>query len=230
MRDVLLDLADDLSRGIVVEWLDPADVAHLDSAYNNRVLSRVLRSLLYSSLSLFDVSYSKGEKKLVRAMKRRLHLGSIRWDSSVPEDVWISIALTSCSCLDRLRVLGIPSSGMSDALLLPILCKQRRKESDAAINYLLLNLPIAAHPTAAQLLESLWSACINEEVEIAQEILVRGVDINGQSVDINGESQGATPAYMACQNGHTECLSLLVNHGALLDKANNEGATPAFIA
>ena len=47
------------------------------------------------------------------------------------------------------------------------LCKQRkkelkekekekeRKESDAAINYLLLNPPIAAHPTAAELSASL---------------------------------------------------------------------------
>jgi hypothetical protein len=41
MRDVLLGLADDLSRGIFVEWLDPADVAHLDSAYNNHEKSEV---------------------------------------------------------------------------------------------------------------------------------------------------------------------------------------------
>jgi ankyrin repeat protein len=32
------------------------------------------------------------------------------------------------------------------------------------------------------------------------------------------------------ENGHTECLSLLVNHGAQLDKADNDGATPAYIA
>jgi hypothetical protein len=47
----------------------------------------------------------------------------------VPEDVWTSIALTTC--LDRLRVLNITSSdGMSDALLLPILnkCRNSLKE------------------------------------------------------------------------------------------------------
>ena len=54
-----------------------------------------------------------------------------------------------------------------------VLCKQRkkelkkekeRKESDAAINYLLLNPPIAAHPTAAELFESLCIACSEGEV------------------------------------------------------------------
>jgi hypothetical protein len=31
-RDVLLDLFDDMSRGIIVEWLELADVVRLDSA------------------------------------------------------------------------------------------------------------------------------------------------------------------------------------------------------
>ena len=57
-RDVSLDLDDDLSRGIVVEWLEPADVAQLDSAYN----SDVFRDLLSSPLTLFDVS--DGGKKM----------------------------------------------------------------------------------------------------------------------------------------------------------------------
>ena len=73
MRNILLDLADDMSRGIILESLEPADVAHLDSAYNNRALSRVLRDLLCSPLTLFDVSYSTSEAKLKSAMKRRLH-------------------------------------------------------------------------------------------------------------------------------------------------------------
>ena len=103
MRDVLLGLANDLSRGIIVEWLEPADVARLDIAYNNRELSEVFRALLSSPLTLFDVSYSTSETKLIWAMKRRVHLGSIRIYSlsSVPEDVWTSIALTSCSCLEQ---------------------------------------------------------------------------------------------------------------------------------
>jgi hypothetical protein len=75
MIDVLLGLADDVTRGIVVEWLEFADVASLDSAYNNRELSRVFRSLLSSPLTLFDFSRfaKKSEEKIKWAMKRQLH-------------------------------------------------------------------------------------------------------------------------------------------------------------
>jgi hypothetical protein len=123
MRDVLLGLADDLSREIIVEWLEAADVTHLDSAYNNRALSRVFRSLLCSPLTLFDNSYSTSYSKLKWMMKRRLNLRSMRLklSSFLKCDVWTSIALTSC--LERLRVLDICASDMSDALLLPILNK-----------------------------------------------------------------------------------------------------------
>ena len=61
------------------------------------------------------------------------------------------------------------------------------------------------------------------EVGRARQILLSGVDVNGQN-------QGGTPAIIACQNGHTECLSLFINHGAQLDKADNTGCTPAIIA
>ena len=99
-EDVLLGIADDLSRGIIMEWLDPADVARIDSAYNNRELGRALRSLLCSPVTLFDVSYSTSYAKLKWVTKRRLHLGSITPSLSIPEDVWTSIVLTTC--LDRL--------------------------------------------------------------------------------------------------------------------------------
>jgi hypothetical protein len=79
-------------------WLEPADVARLDIAYNNRALSRVLRGLLCSPLTLFDVSYSTSYAKLKWAMKRRLHLGSILISSfpNIPEEVRTSIVLTTC--------------------------------------------------------------------------------------------------------------------------------------
>ena len=84
MKDVLLGLADDVTRGIVVEWLEFADVARLDSAYNNRELSRVSRGLLSSPLTLFDFSQfqKKSEEKIRWAMKRQLH--TIEMNSSVP--------------------------------------------------------------------------------------------------------------------------------------------------
>jgi ankyrin repeat protein len=102
--------------------------------------------------------------------------------------------------------------------------EKEKKESDAAITYLLLNPPVAAPSTAADLCESLCIACSKGEVGRARQILLRGVDVNWQS------RGGFTPAHIVCQFGHTECLSLLINHGAQLDKANNEGATPAHIA
>ena len=112
-----------------MEWLEPADVVRLDSAYNNRALSRVLRGLLCSPLTLFDVTYSTSQAKLKWAMKRRLHLGSIMLSIlSIPEDMCTSIALTSC--LDRLRVLEIDDNCANDALLLSILnkCRNSLKE------------------------------------------------------------------------------------------------------
>ena len=39
-----------------------------------------------------------------------------------------------------------------------------------------------------------------------------------------------TPAYMAAQNGHADCLRLLLEAGCDKDKAREGGATPAFIA
>jgi ankyrin repeat protein len=119
-----------------------------------------------------------------------------------------------------------------------VLCKQRKKElkkenekekerkqSDAAINYLLLNHPpIAVRLAAAELFASLCIACSEGEAGRARQILLSGVDVNRQT------DGGFTPTYIACQNGHTECLSLLINHGAQLDKARDTGATPAFIA
>ena len=52
------------------------------------------------------------------------------------------------------------------------------------------------------------------EVRRAGQMLFSGVDVNFQS-------DGCTSALIACQDGYPECLSLLVNHGAQLDKADN---------
>jgi ankyrin repeat protein len=104
--------------------------------------------------------------------------------------------------------------------------EKERKESEAAINYLLSNPPVAAHPIAADLFESLWRACVEGEVGRARQILLSGVERRCQL----SKSWFYPTMAIACQKGHTECLSLLINHGAQLDKANNEGATPAHIA
>ena len=37
---------------------------------------------------------------------------------------------------------------------------------------------------------------------------------------------GATPLYVAAQNGHTEIAQLLIDKGANVNQADNDGATP----
>ena len=43
-------------------------------------------------------------------------------------------------------------------------------------------------------------------------------------------NNGATPAFIAAQNGHIDVLRVLKELGANLDTPMNDGATPAFIA
>jgi ankyrin repeat protein len=121
-----------------------------------------------------------------------------------------------------------PEHQLADWTSHKLLCKQRKKEKkerekERKESHVLLNPPIAARPTTAEPIKLLFIACCKGEVERARQILLSGVDVNCQN-------QGLTPAYTACLNGHTECLSLLINHGAQLDKATNEGITPAMVA
>jgi len=43
-------------------------------------------------------------------------------------------------------------------------------------------------------------------------------------------NQGATPLFMACQQGHDEVVRMLLGEGANEEKADNSGWTPLFIA
>jgi len=40
----------------------------------------------------------------------------------------------------------------------------------------------------------------------------------------------ATPLYVACDRGHAETVSVLLEGGATVDQANKNGATPLYIA
>ena len=41
---------------------------------------------------------------------------------------------------------------------------------------------------------------------------------------------GATPLFIACQEGHLECARLLLEAGAAVNQASDDGATPLFVA
>ena len=41
---------------------------------------------------------------------------------------------------------------------------------------------------------------------------------------------GATPLYIACQNGHEACARLLLDRDAKVDLARQDGATPLIMA
>ncbi|EOD14178.1 hypothetical protein EMIHUDRAFT_370914, partial [Emiliania huxleyi CCMP1516] len=43
-------------------------------------------------------------------------------------------------------------------------------------------------------------------------------------------NNGATPLFMACQEGQLECVRLLLEAGAAIDQAEEQGATPLFAA
>jgi ankyrin repeat protein len=43
-------------------------------------------------------------------------------------------------------------------------------------------------------------------------------------------NNGATPVFVAAQNGHVDVLALLAEQGCNLSMPMNDGATPVFIA
>uniref|UniRef100_A0A7S0LF48 Uncharacterized protein n=1 Tax=Coccolithus braarudii TaxID=221442 RepID=A0A7S0LF48_9EUKA len=49
-------------------------------------------------------------------------------------------------------------------------------------------------------------------------------------IEVARKDCGATPLFIACQNGHTECVSTLLNARASVINAMADGASPLFIA
>lgn len=69
--------------------------------------------------------------------------------------------------------------------------------------------------------ENLSGAACNGNAEIVRLLLEAGTDVNMAS------PWGSTPLYLAAQNGHTECVRLLLaTPGIDVNKANNYGTTP----
>ena len=61
----------------------------------------------------------------------------------------------------------------------------------------------------------------------------RDIDVSNRDAgaDINQAAEsGATPLYIACQEGQLECVRLLLEAGAAISQARDNGATPLFMA
>ena len=92
MTGVLLDLANDVSRGIIVKWLEPASTARIDSVLDT--------GRCYTS-------DKKSQDKLRWAMKRRLRSGPISLHPSVPEKEMDGRALLPMSSRTMQRSLHV---------------------------------------------------------------------------------------------------------------------------
>ena len=52
----------------------------------------------------------------------------------------------------------------------------------------------------------------------------------GSEMCIRDRNNGATPLYIASQNGHVEVVRVLAERGADINKADDNGATPLSLA
>ena len=63
----------------------------------------------------------------------------------------------------------------------------------------------------------LFVACQCNHLEVAQELLNKGADINCQMVD------GASPAFIVAQNGHLRMLKFLIANNANINLSRKVG-------
>ncbi len=54
---------------------------------------------------------------------------------------------------------------------------------------------------------------------------MKGADVNQAN-----SNNGATPLFMACQNGHVAIVDALLVNGADVNQASHDGTTPLYIA
>jgi len=83
---------------------------------------------------------------------------------------------------------------------------------------------VAVPPEEARLGQKLFNFVFDNDKQGVQSCIDSGADLNWKDED------GTTPAYIASQNGHVECLERLIAARCSVDQARNTGATPAYIA
>ena len=74
-------------------------------------------------------------------------------------------------------------------------------------------------------INALCAACLTGDLPLVTRLLrQRG----GKGLVNELDSEGFTPLYTACQNGHESTVLLLLDRGAKINLAAKDGATPLF--
>jgi len=76
---------------------------------------------------------------------------------------------------------------------------------------------------------SLLVAACDRHTNVVRALVFAGADVNLQQQN-DGSSPGSSPLSVASQEGHLDCVKLLVHHGAEVDIRRNNGATPLYWA
>ena len=69
----------------------------------------------------------------------------------------------------------------------------------------------------------LWTAAFDGHTAAVHALAAAGADVNWQE-----ENYGSTPVSAASQEGHIDCVKLLIQHGAEVDIRTNTGATALY--
>jgi ankyrin repeat protein len=93
------------------------------------------------------------------------------------------------------------------------------------ISSLLANLPTVGR-TADEISRSLFDMCVHGNQDGVRKLLHKG------SVEIIDRINygGCTPAFVACQEGHSNCLAVLLEHHADATKKADDGWGPVHVA
>jgi len=68
------------------------------------------------------------------------------------------------------------------------------------------------------------------QLEVAEELLRRGANVNARPIGKKGPRKGETPLHIAARVGHSQLVPLLIKHGAELEAVDGDEDTPLRVA
>ena len=173
------------------------------------------------------------------------------WEAEKAETVTSGFMPFSASMADR-RVLELMAAAQKDKTPLYNACEK----GETAAARLLLDRGADVHQATEDGWTPLFIACHNGHVDAARLLLDNGAEVdrakrtdatplliacqdgprrNGRGAAVagerrggrSGEKEGYTPLYIACQNGHVDVARLLLDNGAEVDRATENGRDAA---